>query len=258
LNIKALLEKCSNANFRIGLSGSQHDNECDRLTVEGNFGPILSVVSASELMDKGFISNVDVYQIMLEYPEVVRKHLREYKKSEGGMKAYVEEKKAIQFSDRRRSLVQKLIEKRGNKENILLLFDELEFGESTFNELQLKFPDRKCYYIAGDVKADVREEIRVNVNEEEGAIVVASLGTFSTGINLPKIHSLIFLFVGKSKIRLQQSVGRILRLHVSKDKARVFDIVDMLPYSKGHGMIRLQFYLQEGFPVQTYEIKNKS
>jgi superfamily II DNA or RNA helicase len=257
-NIKALLEKCTNASFRIGMSGSQHEDECDRMTVEGNFGPILSTVTARELMDKGYISNIDVFQLIFEYPDEIKRHLKAFKKVEGGKKAYDEEKDIVQNSTRRRSLVEKLVEKRGPKENILLIFDELEFGFGIYEYLKKAFPDRKCYYIAGEVKPEIREEIRVNANNEDGVLIIASLGTFSTGINLPKIHSIIALWIGKGLIKLQQSIGRGLRKHISKDKLRWFDIVDDLPYSKQHGMKRLQFYFREGFPVITHTIRSKS
>jgi len=253
-NIKDLMERCINTPIRIGMSGSQHEDELDRLSVEGSFGPILSVVTSSELIEQGYISDIEIFQLMLEYPSQVRKDLKKLKKEKGGKKAYDEEKDIIQSSTRRRSLVKKLIEKRDSKENILLLFDELEYGESIFEELKISFPDRICYYIAGDVDSIEREVIRVNANNEEGVLVIASLGTFSTGVNLPKIHIGIFLWMGKSLVRLQQSIGRGLRKHATKDKFRLFDIVDDLIYSKPHGMKRLQFYIREGFSVSQHTI----
>lgn len=258
LNIRVLLEKCINTKVRIGMSGSQHENECDVLTVEGSFGPILSVVKASELIDRGFASPVEIVQLQLHYrPEIVR-GLKEIRKSEGGKKAYDAEKDVIQASQGRKILVKKLIENRGEKENVLLLFDEIEFGEGVRDYLKESFPNRIVYYVDGGVKADDREKIRLDSNIQEGIIIVASTGTFSVGMNLPKLHCLIFLWIGKSSVRLQQSIGRGLRVHFTKEKLTIYDLADKLHYSTDHAVKRVQFYFSQGFSVKFHEIGKNS
>ena len=119
------------------------------------------------------------------------------------------------------------------------------------------FPEKKFYWIEGSVKVEKREDIRTSVNDENNVLLFGSLGTTSTGINIPKLHNIIFLFIGKSPTKIKQSIGRGLRLHESKDKLLVFDIADNLKYSKGHLAERLKLYTIEKYPVEIYEIGEK-
>ena len=79
------------------------------------------------------------------------------------------------------------------------------------------------------------------------------MGTFSTGINIPKIKQVIFAHPSKSKIRTLQSIGRGLRKAKGKSDVILFDIVDDLRYKKkknytyNHFEQRLAFYTAEQF-----------
>ena len=61
---------------------------------------------------------------------------------------------------------------------------------------------------------------------------LSHMGTFSTGINIPKIKQVIFAHPSKSKIRTLQSIGRGLRKPKGKSDVVLFDIVDDLRYKK--------------------------
>jgi superfamily II DNA or RNA helicase len=89
--------------------------------------------------------------------------------------------------------------------------------------------DRPIFFVHGDVGVDEREEVRRITENESDAIIVASYGTFSTGINIKNLHNIIFAAPTKSKIRSLQSIGRVLRLGDNKDKAVLYDIADPLP-----------------------------
>ena len=84
------------------------------------------------------------------------------------------------------------------------------------------------FFVSGKVHAKEREEIRKIVNKEKNAIIVASYGTFSTGINIENLSNIIFASPSKSRIRVLQSIGRQLRKSETKSKARLFDIADDL------------------------------
>lgn len=245
LEIKQLFEQCINASVRIGVTGSLHKDECDLLSIIGGFGPILDSVKTDSLIKSGLVSPVEILQINLHYPKDVTKSCK---------KDYQLERDIIQNDTRRMLLVRKLIERQKKDENILILFDTIEFGERYFEYLKTEFPDKKFRYVDGEVSADEREEIRTFANDNEDVVVVASLGTFSTGIDIPRLHSVIFLWMGKSDIRLKQSIGRGLRKHATKDKVIIYDICDQLKYSKAHAGERLRVYMEEGYPVKSIEV----
>lgn len=86
------------------------------------------------------------------------------------------------------------------------------------------------------------------------------LGTFAVGINIPNLDAVIFGQNFKSKIKVLQSIGRILRKADSKKEAIVIDIVDNLQwkrkknYALKHALERLSIYQKEKFNFNIKEI----
>ena len=120
---------------------------------------------------------------------------------------------------------------------------------------------REVFFIHGGVAAEDREEVREITEKENDAIIVASYGTFSTGINIRNLHNVIFASPSKSRIRNLQSIGRVLRKGNNKTKATLYDIADDATYKSrrnytlNHLIERLKIYNYEKF---NYEIINIS
>ena len=116
--------------------------------------------------------------------------------------------------------------------------------------------DRKVFYIHGGIDGIEREMIREIVERENNAIIVASYGTFSTGISIKKLNNIIFGFPSKGKIRVLQTIGRGLRKTSGKDKATLYDVADDLDnnYTLNHFMKRVQYYIEEGHDYKIYKI----
>lgn len=120
--------------------------------------------------------------------------------------------------------------------------------------------DRKVFFVHGGVDASDREEIRRIMEIEQDAIVVASFGTFSTGINIRNLHNIIFAMPTKSSIRTLQSIGRGLRQSEGKNIATLYDISDDLRvgkymnYTLKHMVERIKIYNEEQFPFKIYKI----
>ena len=122
---------------------------------------------------------------------------------------------------------------------------------------------RKVYYIHGGTEVENREEVRKLVETENNSIIIASYGTFSTGINIKKLHNIIFSSPSKSRIRVLQSIGRQLRKAKSKDMAKLYDIGDNICWKKyenhtfRHFKERLDIYDKENFDYRVIKIKLK-
>ena len=149
------------------------------------------------------------------------------------------------------------------KENTLILFQYVDkHGEKLWNELVLKNkdPNRKIFFVAGKTDVDDRERVRAIMETERGAILVASYGVFSTGVNVRNLHNLIFASPSKSKYRVLQSIGRELRMSATKDSATLYDVADDLRignhtnYTMLHYVLRVKLYHQEKFNVKAYNI----
>ena len=97
----------------------------------------------------------------------------------------------------------------GLQGNTLCLFQYVEKHGKVLEELiRLKDEKRKVFFVYGGVNADEREEIRAITEKSDNAIIVASYGTFSTGINIRNLHNIVFSSPSKSRIRNLQSIGR--------------------------------------------------
>jgi superfamily II DNA or RNA helicase len=102
------------------------------------------------------------------------------------------------------------------------------------------------------------------MEEENDAIVVASFGTFSTGVNIRNLHNIIFASPSKSRVRNLQSIGRGLRQSEGKQKAVLYDIADDLRFKKHmnftlkHFVERVKIYTEEQFPFKIYKIGLKN
>jgi superfamily II DNA or RNA helicase len=99
------------------------------------------------------------------------------------------------------------------------------------------------------------------VEMENNSIIIASYGTFSTGVNIKNLHNIIFASPSKSRIRNLQSIGRGLRLGENKNGCVLFDIADDMThssrknYSLQHFIERVKIYNDERFEYKMYPVK---
>jgi superfamily II DNA or RNA helicase len=149
--------------------------------------------------------------------------------------------------------------------NTLVLFQYVEkHGKALYDMISEKRGDRKVFFVFGGTDVIDREEIRKIVETEKDAIIVASYGVYSTGVNIRNLHNIIFASPSKSKIRNLQSIGRGLRLGDDKEKATLYDISDDLRYKKyvnftlKHFAERLKIYHEEKFKISTYKVELKN
>lgn len=214
-----LLEK-SNADFRLGYTGTMHEPEAHKWVIEGLLGKTLDLISLKEMEENKWISEVKINCMVLEHPK------KDWKK-----RTFQEEIEFIVNNEERNQKVCNLIS--SVKGNSFVLFDRVAHGKRLVEILKEQNPDRKVELVYGDTKTDVREEIRKSLADTEDAIVVASYKVFSAGISVRNLHHVFFASpIGKSNIRLFQSIGRALRVHAGKKIAQVWDIADKM-YKKG-------------------------
>jgi superfamily II DNA or RNA helicase len=120
--------------------------------------------------------------------------------------------------------------------------------------------DRKLFYVSGETDVDTRESVREITEKEKNAIIVASIGTFSTGINIRNLHNIIFASPSKSQIRVLQSIGRGLRKSEDGRPTKIYDIADDLHhktnknYTLQHAAERIKIYSKEKFNYKMYDI----
>ena len=241
------LEKCK---YRVGLTGTLDGTKTHKLVLEGLFGGVNKVVSTSELQEKKQLADLKIFCLVLQHDKNARDFLKD--------KTYQEEMDYIVSNEKRNKYIRNLCLSLPG--NTLCLFQYVEKHGMLLKQLiEDKADDKKVFFVYGGVEAEEREKIRFITEKSEGAIIIASYGTFSTGINIRNLHNIVFASPSKSRIRNLQSIGRGLRLKDNNSSATLYDISDDLThnekenYTLAHFRERINIYNEEDF---NYEIHN--
>jgi superfamily II DNA or RNA helicase len=249
-----IMENLVNADFRIGMSGTLDGLTTSRMTIEGLFGSTYKVITAAEMIDKGYSSDLQITAVVLKHSENVRKFIGENKLDYENERAFV-----YQHKKRNNFLSHLALSLKGNT---LLYFWHIDtHGKLIYDALNaLNDGSKQIYFIDGQTDVDERERIRAEFEKRDDIIAVVSYGTTSTGSNYKSVHNIIFGSTFKGVVKNLQTIGRGLRKSKTKHKCVLYDIVDDMSWGKRdnymmkHFKDRLNIYLSEGFKFQVKEI----
>lgn len=250
-----IMEKMPRCKYRFGFTGTLDGTQTNKLVLEGLFGPVKQVTTTAKLMESKEVSSLKIKAIVISYEDEIRKLMSKNKPE------YKDELKYLITNVARNKFISNLTT--SLKKNTLVLFNFVDHGKMLFQQIQQLNPERQVFNVYGKVGGDEREEIRQLVQTLDDAIIVASYKTFSTGVNIPNIHNVVFASPSKSRIRVLQSIGRGLRLSKGKNGAVLYDVADDLSWKSyknstiNHFAERIQMYNQEGFDYKIYTIKMK-
>jgi len=248
-SLTAIMNKLHGCKYRIGFTGTLDGTECNQLVLEGVFGKCSKVTKTSELMEKGHVAKLKVEVIVLKHDEQI-------------FEGYQDEMEYLCEHEQRNHFIRNLA--CDLKGNTLVLFNYVEKHGLPLYEMINSHTDRPVHLVYGGVDVDDREHIRRLVENENDQIIVASYGTFSTGINIRRLHNLVFASPSKSRVRNLQSIGRVLRQSRGKEVATLYDIADDISRDSGknytllHLFERLKIYKEENFNYEIVEIKLKT
>ena len=243
----SIMTKLLDTKYRFGFTGTLDGSETHKWVLEGLFGSVYKIIKTDDLMKKGHIANLDINVLLLKHPP---------KKFE----IFEDEVQYIIGHNRRNNFIKNLaLDLKGNT---LILYARVEgHGQPLYELINSNnlLENRHVFFIHGGVDTENREKVRTITEKENNAIIVASYGTFSTGINIKNLHNVIFASPSKSRIRNLQSIGRVLRKGDNKTKATLYDIADDISYKSrknytlNHLIERIKIYNEENF---NYDIVN--
>ena len=240
----SIMTKLHHAKYRFGFTGTLDGTQTHKWVLEGLFGPSYKVTRTDELMRQGHLSQLDIQCLVLKHKPQT-------------FEAYNDEIEYLISHEQRNKFITNLaLDLKGNS---LVLYSRVEaHGAVLYDKINKnKRDDRKVFFIHGGIDAEERELVREITEKEKNAIIVASYGTFSTGINIKNLHNVIFASPSKSRVRNLQSIGRVLRKGKDKVKAILYDIADDCStknrrnYTLNHLIERIKIYNEENF---NYEI----
>jgi|TARA_R110000772_G_scaffold51910_10_gene119152 superfamily II DNA or RNA helicase len=252
-SLTTIMNRLVNAHFRIGTTGTIDDAVSNKMTLEGNFGPVYKVTTTKELMDADTLAQLRIQCLVLKYRDEERKACK-------GLKYQDEIDIIVSHEKRNRFIVNLTADQQGNS---LVLYNLVgKHGKPLYNAFveKLKGTGRKVFFVSGAVNAEEREKIREVTEQEKNAVIVASVGTFSTGINIVNLHNIVFASPTKSQIRVLQSIGRGLRKTENGQGTTIYDLADDLSwkskknYTLNHAIERVKIYAKEKFKYEMHEV----
>lgn len=251
-SLTGILNKMPDCQYRIGTTGTLDGTQTHKLVLEGIFGAVHRVTTTKSLIKNQQLANLDITCITLQYNDLERKNAQKF--------TYQEEMDFLTQHQARNRFIRNLALKQEG--NTLVLFQYVEkHGKQLYADIAARAAEgRKVFFVAGSTDTETREQIRHITESESNAIIVASYGTFSTGINIRNLHNVIFASPSKSRIRNLQSIGRGLRTSETKKNCQLFDIGDDLSwktrknYTLLHLAERIKIYNDEHFDYKLVKV----
>jgi len=254
-SLTGIMSKLENAKYRFGTTGTLDGTQTHKIVLEGLFAKTFSVTTTKTLIEKKQLAELKIECVVLKYDEATCKQVKRAK--------YNDEIKFLIEHEKRNAFIRNLAV--NTKTNCLVLFQFVEshgklLYEAIRERAQEANSNRKVFFVSGQTDASTREEIRTAVEAETDAIIVASSGVFSTGVNIRNLDTIIFASPTKSRIKTLQSIGRTLRIGDKTDKAVLYDIVDDLTdksyknFAVKHFLERVKIYNEERFKYKLHKV----
>jgi len=249
-SLVSIMSKLADTKYRFGFTGTLDGSQTHKWILEGLFGPSYTTIKTKQLIQENHLTNLDIKIILLKH----RPRLFD---------TYQEEIRYLCDCPQRNIFIKNLtLDQKGNT---LVLFTRVEsHGQPLFDLINKSVQkNRKVFFVYGGTDTEDRERVREITESQTNAIIIASYGTFSTGINIKNLHNVIFASPSKSRVRNLQSIGRVLRKSDSKLKATLYDIADDITFNKrrnytlNHLIERIKIYKEENFNYQIVNVTLK-
>ena len=267
MSIKKIVAKCMHSKWRYGLTGTlTKRGTADYLTIQQFLGPLVVEIPPSFLFNNNYATPVSIKIVVMDWLE------EEYKEKLSDLKIdnsnniegndlYNIERKLVVESKKRLNYIVDFISR--TSKNSLVLFQSVkdEYGKQIWNLIREKTSDKEVFYVDGDTDENLREEYKSRMTIGSNKILVATYGTFATGISINNIHNIFLVESYKSEVLIKQSLGRGMRKMEGKEVVNVIDFVDDFStpryqnYLIKHSEARLQIYKKEGFSYKIFKVK---
>jgi superfamily II DNA or RNA helicase len=248
-SLTTLMAKLHECKYRVGFTGTLDGSSTNQLVLEGLFGRCSQVTKTKDLMKAGYVAKLKVRILVFEHPKQ-------------SFDTYQDEIDWIVENPSRNKFIKNLV--KDLEGNTLVLFNYVERHGEPLYELINSDVDKPTFFVHGGVDVSDRESIREITEQSSNAVIVASYGTFSTGINIRNLHNVIFASPSKSRVRNLQSIGRVLRKGENKSQAILYDLADDTSkgasrrnYTLNHLIERVKVYNEEKFDYEILDVKIK-
>ena len=264
-----IVYKAINAKYRLGLTGTLPEDPIAKLSIMCCVGAPVRYIKTQGLIERGLATPVHINVLHLKYSNE-DKSLFKYVGNYAKRLIYIKE------HYNRNRLIAGLSRKVMVNGNTIVLCSHIQHMKDIFTELitqidpsielenkhfsgksAVQFQEKMgVYYISGATKVKDREKIFSILKEHSNAVVISNYSIMSTGLNIKSLKNIVFASPLKSYTTITQSIGRAIRVHVSKNTAEIYDFVDDFSARGNSGPFWKQYenrlhksYMPEGFPM---------
>jgi len=218
------------AYHRVGLSGTVGTRE-DKADYEyyALISPTVYYYSVDELIESGKGAQIYIEPVVMPYGD-----LSTYRRIDN-FDRLVDEY-IVTNRERNLEIARVIFDQIVEGKKILVLVDRVKHGQI----LQNMLGDKDVVTTDASDK-DKMEKFR-RFTSGEVAVMICTYSLGGEGFDYPELNTLV-LAGGKSKNKIEQAVGRIVRVKEDGGSATVFDIVDPINPFKDHFVSRLQIYV---------------
>lgn len=239
--LKTLLsEYAPHIAMRFGVTGTMPKNKAKNYMVKSCLGPVRYTITAKWLQEQGYISTIDIkHLVMME--SIAFDSFPDYDSEVAYLSRPYRIAKIAEFIN--------LYCEQNPSKNILCLVNHKKVGHMMEQMIDAHF------YVDGDVKPPKkRVEIFNRFAKEDGIKGVATFGVAFIGLSQDRIHTMFIIDVGKSFIKVIQSVGRGLRKGGGKNHIDVYDVSSSLMWAQKHRKDRNTFYNEAEYPHSVLKV----
>jgi superfamily II DNA or RNA helicase len=251
--------------LRFGFTGTLPKAQTDAMAVRISLGDVQHTIPAKELMDQGYLAKLDIQVLQLEedFTEEYKEHLEILKKEtplerpptyrqfkDGYFPDYQSEKRYLQTNKERMQWIADYIEVKRDmgKGNVFCLVDGVRNGQKLADMIE------GAVFVYGKDRAKARKQVYDLFRDNDNLVVIATIHIASTGLNIKRIFHMMAIDVGKSFIRIIQTIGRGLRKAPDKDSVEFTDVCSDLKYSRKHLTERKKYYREARYEHKVKKI----
>ena len=264
-SIKKIMSKCMHTGWRFGLTGTlTKRGSADHLTIQQYLGPVLVEISPDFLFRNNYATPVSIKVVVLDWlSSDYKEKLAELKSNSADLEGndlYNLERKLVISNKARLNYIVDFINK--TSKNSLVLFQSVkdEYGRNIWNGIRETNASKEAFYVDGDTNEQLREEYKSRMETGENKVLIATYGTFSTGISINNLHNIFLVESYKSEVLIKQSLGRGMRKMEGKEKVNIIDFVDDFStsgyknYLMKHSEARIAIYKNENFDYKIFRV----
>jgi superfamily II DNA or RNA helicase len=214
-----------------GMSASPWRDDGTELFIEGYLGNRIYELSASELIEKGYLVQPTI--------KFIKVPMANWNLSKNYRSVYEE---YIVNNEVRNGLILKAVVKLVELGYVpLVLFNSIKHGDILYELISSKV---SCSILSGKDKSSDREKVKTDIAKGNIKVILASK-IFDIGLDLPVLSGLVIAGGGKSSVRALQRIGRVIRKAPGKKSAAIIDFDDNATFLREHSWKRRSIYSTE-------------